>query len=457
MKTAFNILITVVVAGLASVGAFYWAYNYLPQNILTIQQQPKSGVYGATITTIQGTDTLSGSRTTINTNFANLNASKAEISDVSGTTTLSNLANVGTIVTGIWNASTLTVPYGGTGSTTLSQYQVLLGAGASNIGVVPGFGTSGQFLTSNGAATPPTWQSSSINLAANYAWTGLHSFAATTTLATTTINGSQALSTSTGAVFDYQVFTTSGTWTKPSLAIANNMVVVMAWGAGGGGGASTATNKVGPGGGGGACVIKYLTVGSLTSTVTVTVGAGGIGDSQSGGNTTFGTYLTAYGGGAGESNTTAGSGSGGGGGGVLGVGNNGVGGQGAGGNGGNPNSTFGIGGTNSGTSGGDSASGGGGGGGDNSSGTNGAGGNSEYGGGGGGGASSNAGAAGGSSYCGGGGGAGGANSSPGVSVLGGGGGTSDTNGTQPGGGAGGAHSNNTGKTGGAGEVIVWVL
>jgi hypothetical protein len=79
---------------------------------------------------------------------------------------------------------------------------VILGNGASGFKTVTGHGTSGQFLTSNGAGSAPTWQTSAIDLAGNYAWTGNHNFAGTLTLvknliASTTItfsNGGAGLS-----------------------------------------------------------------------------------------------------------------------------------------------------------------------------------------------------------------------------------------------------------------------
>src|SRR3990167_841989 len=93
---------------------------------------------------------------------------------MSSVTTLSNLVSIGTITTGTWNASILTVSYGGTGSSTLSSNHILVGNGTGNIGVINGFGTSGQFLTSNGEATLPTWQSATVNQTLNYTWTGQH-------------------------------------------------------------------------------------------------------------------------------------------------------------------------------------------------------------------------------------------------------------------------------------------
>lgn len=52
----------------------------------------------------------------------------------------------------------ISVTYGGIGTTTLTQYAVLLGNDAGAITPVSGLGTSGQVLTSNGAAAAPTWQ-----------------------------------------------------------------------------------------------------------------------------------------------------------------------------------------------------------------------------------------------------------------------------------------------------------
>lgn len=140
--------------------------------------------FGATITTIASTDKIKDSRATINTNFTNLNDGKIEnsSSSIAAITTLSNLVTVGALSSGSLASgfTTVTVPLGGTGSTTLSANQVLLGNGTSGVLTVTGWGTSGQFLTSNGAATAPTWQSASVNQTSNYAWAGNHNFTGTT-------------------------------------------------------------------------------------------------------------------------------------------------------------------------------------------------------------------------------------------------------------------------------------
>ena len=121
---------------------------------------------------------------------------------------------------------------------------------------------------------------------------------------------------STAASVDYQEFTSSGTWTKPSGYDGNRMVVVEAWG-GGGGGAYGGTAVTG-GGGGGAYARKEFRVADMPSSAAVTIGAGGAGRTGSngngtaGGNTTIGALLTAYGGGGGGSGVSSYGGAGGG-------------------------------------------------------------------------------------------------------------------------------------------------
>jgi hypothetical protein len=91
------------------------------------------------------------------------------------------------------------------------------------------------------------------------------------------------------------VYTADATWTKPASA---TMIYVIAVG-GGGGEAPYATYAGGRGGG----VADWIDVTSITS-VDITVGAGGISTgpgntAPSGGTTTFGSHLTANGGGGG--------------------------------------------------------------------------------------------------------------------------------------------------------------
>lgn len=111
-----------------------------------------------------------------------------------------------------------------------------------------------------------------------------------------------------------QVFTASGTWTKPSRC---RYVKVRVGGGGGGGGSSN--SNAGAGGGGGGYAEKLIDVTAISS-VSVTVGAGGTGgvsggNGTAGGASSFGAHCSATGGALGGANNGAagsgGSGSGG--------------------------------------------------------------------------------------------------------------------------------------------------
>lgn len=117
-------------------------------NISTAGAFSTSGANALTLTTTGATNvTLPTTGTLVNDQVA----------------TLSNLSSIGTITTGTWNASTITVPFGGTGATTLAAGGVLYGNGVSAIGASTG--TSGQLLVSGGSGAP-TW-SGTITYASN--------------------------------------------------------------------------------------------------------------------------------------------------------------------------------------------------------------------------------------------------------------------------------------------------
>ena len=100
-----------------------------------------------------------------------------------------------------------------------------------------------------------------------------------------------------GVASDYQQFTTSGTWTKPSDA---TWVYVEAIGGGGGGSGCAFAGDRAQGGGGGMFTYKLFRASDLGSTETVTIGSGGSGGYQAGGtdggSSTFGSHLEAKGG-----------------------------------------------------------------------------------------------------------------------------------------------------------------
>lgn len=113
----------------------------------------------------------------------------------------------------------------------------------------------------------------------------------------TVIDGNGRL-TAGGGLQSMQVFTSSGTWTRPD-GISRIEVIVTG---GGGGGGSHNTDDASGGGGAGGTAIEIIDV-SEVSSVPVTVGVGGAGScgnlhngGTAGGTSSFGTFLQATGG-----------------------------------------------------------------------------------------------------------------------------------------------------------------
>lgn len=163
------------------------------------------------------------------------------------------------------------VANGGTGAATATAYAVQCGGTTSTAAhqSIASVGTTGQVLTSNGAAALPTFQTAAA-----------------------------------GGFSNIAVFTSSGSWTVPSGITKAKVTVV-----GGGGGAGH--NVGGSGGGGGGTAIEYVT--GLSGTISITVGAGGavaVNDDipgTTGGTSSFGSYCSASGGGGGTSSSGVGT------------------------------------------------------------------------------------------------------------------------------------------------------
>jgi len=131
-----------------------------------------------------------------------------------------------------------------------------------------------------------------------------------------------------------QTFLESGTWRKPTLANAalagaNTFAIIQVWGAGASGGTTKQSARSGGGGGGGAFHERIIKLNELADTVTVTIGLGGAARTAdqagaAGGTSSFGTHISAFGGGGGGRGDSGEGGGGGGSGSVGSVGGNGA-------------------------------------------------------------------------------------------------------------------------------------
>jgi hypothetical protein len=177
-------------------------------------------------------------------------------------------------------SGTLGVARGGTGASTLTSENVIIGNGTSAVKFVAP-GTSGNVLTSNGSA----WLSQAISAGGDYI---------------------------------RRVYTSPATWTKPAGLKAVSITVLAGGGGGGGVTAIPAPAFSGKQGGRGGNArqpgsFNYLAAPSIPGPVAVTVGAGGTpgptagGNGGAGGTSSFGPFLSATGGGAGVGATANGA------------------------------------------------------------------------------------------------------------------------------------------------------
>jgi hypothetical protein len=126
------------------------------------------GSGGTTFRSISGSDVSGGTLGVVN-GSAITNLSAANISGVLpvGVTGGSGLSIATTQLTGSVSLTTqvsgiLPGANGGTGLSSITQYEVVIGGAANTLTQVASVGTSGQVLTSAGAGAAPTWQTPTI-------------------------------------------------------------------------------------------------------------------------------------------------------------------------------------------------------------------------------------------------------------------------------------------------------
>lgn len=295
---------------------------------ITTRQTGTTGVDGVTRKNSPLTNTE------IDTNFINLNNNKLESSWTGNT----SIVTLGTVATGTWNATTISVAKGGTGLTSTPAN------GALDIGNGSGFtrttltGTTNRISVTNGAgsitlSTPQDIATSSnvqfgslgVGTAASGTAGELRAplgqittlIVGTLTFGDSTVQSTAAIAPS--AIPTTQVFGASGTFTVPA-NVTRLRVTVVGGGGGGSAGWQTGTGQCGDpivysSGGGGGSGGTAIGVYSVTpgQTYSVTVGSGGTGSNTGNGSagtaSSFGALLSATGGGAGSTFPSGGSGS----------------------------------------------------------------------------------------------------------------------------------------------------
>lgn len=106
-----NYIATIIVTLATMFLGAFGLYNYVPLDYLEGAQ--KERLFSSTVTTINGSDTLSASRSTINTNFSNLNTDKLQSGDTAATLTITTLTAPTVNTNGITQSTSATSTFVG--------------------------------------------------------------------------------------------------------------------------------------------------------------------------------------------------------------------------------------------------------------------------------------------------------------------------------------------------------
>ncbi len=112
--------------------------------------------------------TITGTTAQIDVAFGNGVGGNPKISIDSGYAGQTSITTLGTVTTGVWEGSTITVPFGGTGDTSFTPYMPICG-GLTSVGALQSMptGSPGQVLTYVSNAVLPSWQNAPGGLIIN--------------------------------------------------------------------------------------------------------------------------------------------------------------------------------------------------------------------------------------------------------------------------------------------------